>query len=137
MSTHKTGLHKDVSVIFNGVWNPEVDNIQESFEEPVAEPLPVEEPVATFEEPAPVVEQPVPAVKQSEPAVAAATMADVEAKASALSEEDLEQIIEKVVTKVVEKLAGTILERVAWDVVPDLAENMIREEIRKIKDAVV
>ena len=36
MSTRKTGLHKDVSVIFNGVWNPEVDNIQQSFEEPVA-----------------------------------------------------------------------------------------------------
>lgn len=34
MSTHKTGLHKDVSVIFNGVWNPEVDNIQPSFNEP-------------------------------------------------------------------------------------------------------
>ena len=37
MSTRKTGLHKDVSVIFNGVWNPEVDNIQPSFDEPVAE----------------------------------------------------------------------------------------------------
>jgi hypothetical protein len=36
MSTHKTGLHKDVSVIFNGVWDPETDNIQPSFEEPVA-----------------------------------------------------------------------------------------------------
>jgi len=36
MSTHKTGLHKDVSVIFNGVWNPEADNIQESFDEPMA-----------------------------------------------------------------------------------------------------
>lgn len=36
MSTHKTGLHKDVSVIFNGVWDPEIDNIQPSFEEPSA-----------------------------------------------------------------------------------------------------
>ena len=35
MSTRKTGLHKDVSVIFNGVWDPEVDNIQPSFDEPV------------------------------------------------------------------------------------------------------
>ncbi len=71
----------------------------------------------------------------TEPVAAAAVMDDVEAKASALGEKELEQIIEKVVTKVVEKLAGSILERVAWDVVPDLAENMIREEIRKIKDA--
>ena len=37
MSTRKTGLHKDVSVIFNGVWNPEVDNIQESFDEPITD----------------------------------------------------------------------------------------------------
>jgi hypothetical protein len=36
MSTRKTGLHKDVSVIFNGVWNPDVDNIQESYDEPVS-----------------------------------------------------------------------------------------------------
>ena len=36
MSTHKAGLHKDVSVIFNGVWDPEIDNIQPSFEEPAA-----------------------------------------------------------------------------------------------------
>ena len=36
MSKHKTGLHKDVSVIFDGVWNPEADNFQQSFQEPVA-----------------------------------------------------------------------------------------------------
>jgi hypothetical protein len=36
MATRKTGLHKDVSMIFDGVWNPEVDNIQESFDEPEA-----------------------------------------------------------------------------------------------------
>ena len=34
MTTYKRGLHKDVSVIFNGVWDPEIDNIQPSFEEP-------------------------------------------------------------------------------------------------------
>lgn len=36
MSPQKTGLHKEVSEIFNGVWDPEIDNIQPSFEEPVA-----------------------------------------------------------------------------------------------------
>lgn len=38
MATRKTGLHKDVSMIFDGVWNPEIDNIQESFDEPVTNP---------------------------------------------------------------------------------------------------
>ena len=37
MSTRKTGLHKDVSVIFDGVWDPEIDNIQPSLEEPAAD----------------------------------------------------------------------------------------------------
>ncbi len=105
--------------------------IPETFDEPLAEPAPAfEEPAAeTFlgEEEA--------VAGEHEPAAVAAAMVQVEERAAALNEDEIEQIIEKVVTKVVEKLAGSILERVAWEVVPDLAENMIREEIRKIKDA--
>ena len=37
MAMRKTGLHKDVSVIFDGVWDPEIDNIQPSFDEPAAD----------------------------------------------------------------------------------------------------
>ena len=85
-------------------------------------------------EPAPVAEAP-PAEEEPEHVAVATAVVDVEEKASALSEDEIEQVIEKVVTKVVEKLAGTILERVAWEVVPDLAEHLIREEIRKIKEA--
>ncbi len=33
MNTHKAGLHKDVSTIFNGVWDPERDNVQTSLDE--------------------------------------------------------------------------------------------------------
>lgn len=36
MATHKAGLHKEVSVIFDGVWNPDIDNIQQSFRMPIA-----------------------------------------------------------------------------------------------------
>ena len=92
-----------------------------AFEESVSDSVPDEEALVDVEEPSSV-------------AVPAA-MADIETKVSALSEEDVEQLIEKVVTKVVEKLAESILERVAWEVVPDLAESLIREEIRKIKEA--
>lgn len=59
---------------------------------------------------------------------------EVEARAAALSEEEMEAIVEKVAGKVIEKMAGTILERIAWEVVPDLAESLIREEINKIKE---
>ena len=95
--------------------------VAQAFEEPVTEPF--------------FAEAPTPATEEFAPAAVVASAADVEAKASAMSEEDIEKIIEKIVVQVVEKLAGSILERVAWDVVPDLAENLIREEIRKIKDA--
>ncbi len=103
------------------VFEESVVEMPPAFEESVSDFVPDEEPLVDVEEPGSV-------------AVSAA-MADVETKVSALSEEDVEQLIEKVITKVVEKLAESILERVAWEVVPDLAENLIREEIRKIKDA--
>jgi hypothetical protein len=34
----------------------------------------------------------------------------------------------------IEKMAREMLEKIAWEVVPDLAEAMISEEIRKIKE---
>ena len=103
-----------------------------SFEEPVIEVAPAftEQGVETT----PIEEVPA-EDEEFRPATVATTLAEVEEKASAMSEDEIEQVIEKVVTKVVEKLAGTILERIAWEVVPDMAEHLIREEIRKIKDA--
>jgi len=50
---------------------------------------------------------------------------------------ELELIVERAVARALEKLAGTVLERVAWEVVPDLAEALIKEEIRQIKETAV
>ncbi len=36
MRKYKSGLHKDVPAIFDGVWNPDTDNIQQSFDAPAA-----------------------------------------------------------------------------------------------------
>ena len=36
MRKYKSGLHKDVPAIFDGVWNPETDNIQQSLDAPAA-----------------------------------------------------------------------------------------------------
>jgi len=36
MRKYKSGLHKDVPAMFDGVWNPETDNIQQSFDAPAA-----------------------------------------------------------------------------------------------------
>lgn len=54
--------------------------------------------------------------------------------ALSLGGEELEQLVERAVVRAIEKLAGSTLERVAWEVVPDLAEALIKDEIRKIKE---
>ncbi|MBW2503539.1 MAG: response regulator [Deltaproteobacteria bacterium] len=59
----------------------------------------------------------------------------VEDKVVALSDQEIEAIVERVAGQVVETLAASIIEKVTWEVVPDLAESLIREEIRKIKDS--
>lgn len=53
MSPQKTGLHKDVSVIFNGVWDPDKDNIQPSFEENEVDSLAYVQPAPTAVEHSP------------------------------------------------------------------------------------
>jgi hypothetical protein len=53
-----------------------------------------------------------------------------------LSDAQLDLIVERVAGVVVSRLTGTLLEKIAWEVVPDLAETMIKEELRKIREAV-
>jgi len=124
--------------------------IEDTFEEFAAEDLsapasaPAQEtsaaPVAFAAEPVPapaVIPEPLPVeppVVEDQP-VAAVPAAAVEQRVATLSEAEIEKIVERAVGKVIEKLAGSVLEKVVWEVVPDLAEVLIKEEIRKIKDA--
>ncbi len=87
-------------------------------------------------EPEPVIPEPEPVIPEPELPMVAASAGAVETRVQALSDEDLEAIVEKVAGAVIERLAGTILERIAWEVVPDLAETLIKEEIRQIKETV-
>lgn len=43
---------------------------------------------------------------------------------------------EKQLAAVISQISREIIEKIAWDVVPDLAETIIREEIRKIKEGI-
>ena len=83
---------------------------------PVATPLPV----------APVASKEGEVSSVAETAISAATLSDAQ----------LDLIVERVAAMVVSRLAGTLLEKIAWEVVPDLAETMIKEELRKIREAV-
>jgi CheY-like chemotaxis protein len=98
------------------------------FAEFIADPPP-------FDQPAPAVD--VAPQPFSSPVAAPATAAAVaEPRALMLSRDELEQLVERAVARAIERLAGTVLEQVAWEVVPDLAEALIKEEIRQIKGTV-
>jgi hypothetical protein len=79
---------------------------REEAVQPVLEPIPVLEP-------------------QSAPVVAGIAAAGEQAAAPSLSEAQLVAAISKV--------SREVIERIVWEVVPDLAEALIKEEIRKLK----
>jgi CheY-like chemotaxis protein len=88
---------------------------------PVASPAGVA-PESTFapgEEFVPAPEAPTPAAVPSAPAPGAPV---------ALSEAQLSDLVSRI--------SRDIIEKIAWEVVPDLAETIIKEEIRKIKEGV-
>ena len=54
-------------------------------------------------------------------------------QAAALSDETLAALVRDAVRMRVDAMAKKLVERVAWEVVPDLAESLVKEEIRNLK----
>ena len=79
---------------------------------------------------------PLPVVEVAPPAVTTPASEGIAITGALLSDAQLDLIVERVAGVVVSRLSGTLLEKIAWEVVPDLAETMIREELRKIREAV-
>ena len=50
--------------------------------------------------------------------------------------ESLAPMIETVIRQECLRIADQVAEKVAWEVIPDLAENIIRKEIKALTDAV-
>jgi hypothetical protein len=50
-----------------------------------------------------------------------------------VSEEMLRSVVEESVTKIVRDVAREVVEKVAWEVIPDLAEMLIKAEIERLK----
>lgn len=86
--------------------------------------------------PPPFVPLPLPVVDVEPRAVEVALPAGGPTNAAPLSDAQLELIVERVAGVVISRLSGTLLEKIAWEVVPDLAETMIKEELRKIRESV-
>ena len=99
--------------------------------EPAAEPAPVEPEPAQRAEPAvsawaePAAET-IPVLEpQSAPLLRTQPSGGAQPEAPALSEADL--------VAAITKISKEVIERIVWEVVPDLAEALIKEEIRKLK----
>jgi CheY-like chemotaxis protein len=78
--------------------------------------------------PAGTVPSPASPIVAPAPALAPAASAPVPAYTGELT------LSEEQLTALVSRISRDILEKIAWEVVPDLAESIIREEIRKIKE---
>jgi hypothetical protein len=50
-----------------------------------------------------------------------------EAAAGGMSEEDINRIADRVI----QRLSAQVIESIAWDIVPDITERIIREELKK------
>lgn len=87
-------------------------------------------------EQAPQVSPPVPLAVESASSQDTVSPAPASVNAAMLNDAQLDLIVERVVEVVISRLAGTLLEKIAWEVVPDLAETMIKEELRKIRESV-
>ena len=97
-----------------------------SFDEPVSAPAAPQQPVVETPPPVPpVVPEPEPiAAAVPQPAPAPAAPAATAASAT-LDEAQLKALLSTV--------SREMIERIVWEVVPDLAETIIKEEIRKLK----
>ena len=67
--------------------------------------------------------------------VASATA--VESAVEHIQENDLHQSVEESVKKYMEEHGRSIIEKIAWEMIPDLAENIIRQEVKDLAGKVL
>jgi CheY-like chemotaxis protein len=72
----------------------------------------------------------------TEPAVPAPPAAPAPPAPRELSEAEIEALAERVARRVIEKLSERIVREIAWDVVPETAELVVRERIRELESGV-
>jgi CheY-like chemotaxis protein len=82
--------------------------------------------------------EPAPPIRPSEPMVAPATAPapSTDVVNRELSEAEIEAVAERVARRVIEKLSEHIVREIAWDVVPETAELVVRERIRQLESGV-
>lgn len=120
------------------------DEGQQSEPEPETEPEPVAKPAHKIEpvsEPAREPEQVPQAASAPARAEAAPTEEDLlgleaifkeeTAPAGVISDDDIDRIADRVIRK----LSSQVIESIAWDIVPDITEKIVREELKRIDES--
>jgi CheY-like chemotaxis protein len=102
-------------------------------EEP-APPAPVEEPSEVWSEPA--AEEPAPAMEATpEPEPAPAVPLIAAAAASVGVGELSQEQIDTIARRVVEMMSNDVIRKIAWEVVPELADMIVRDRIKELEGA--
>ncbi|MFA6956805.1 MAG: response regulator [Thermoanaerobaculia bacterium] len=99
-----------------------------------AAPAPVEEPSEVWDEPA--AEAPAPAMEatrapEPEPSAPMIAAAAAAVGAGELSQEQIDTIARRVV----EMMSSDVIRKIAWEVVPELADMIVRDRIRELESA--
>lgn len=103
----------------------------EAQPEPEPEPQRVDSPV--FEEPAPVSVFPAAAEEVPFEAPVEPEISTPPATAVALSGDISDEVIEKIARRVVQMLSADEVKKIAWEVIPDMAEMVVKERIRQLE----
>jgi CheY-like chemotaxis protein len=129
--------------------NPHAEPVNAEPAQPKAEPLqtkPVEvrsEPVKTLTLPVQP-ESPVPGPRQAVPEDPEDLLGlellfpeetPSTTPASAISPMLTEEAIDRIVDRVIRKLSTQVIENIAWDVVPDITEKIVREELKRVHES--
>jgi CheY-like chemotaxis protein len=74
-----------------------------------------------------------PPAQKPEPAPATSVSGGGPAAGAGLDAQQLDDLAERVAQKIVSKISAKVIQEIAWEVVPDLAETLIRKEIEALK----
>lgn len=99
---------------------------------PPASQSPPEPPIAST--PSEFGPTPVPEARPVTDAAVESSPSTIEAQVPAAGADD--DLVERVAQRVVDKLSSKIIQEIAWEVVPDLAEGLIRREIDVLKSKI-
>jgi len=94
---------------------------------------PAPPPIAAHNAPGGVTRAPLASMTTATTAASGSATPATPAMPGSMDTQQLEALAEKVAEKVISKISAKMIQEIAWEVVPDLAESLIRKEIEALK----